>query len=118
LDPGGTFRLVEAGPDLDVVQDGKPQYRLELRPRVLADFVAGAWWHSTSSASHFTQSLVCSRLLEDGGRITLAGRTLTVTGGEGTRDVRELTTDNEVLGVYRERFGIELGSVPEVRGRG
>ncbi|WP_416966164.1 hypothetical protein, partial [Streptomyces sp. Agncl-13] len=34
------------------------------------------------------------------------------------RDVRELTADEEVLGVYRERFGIELGSVPEVRGRG
>lgn len=117
-DPGGTFSLVEVGPDLDVVHDGKPQYRLETRPRELADFVAGAWWHSTSPASHFTQSLVCSRLLEDGGRITLAGRTLTVTNEEGTRDVRELTTDDEVLEVYRDRFGIELGSVPEVRKRG
>lgn len=41
-----------------------------------------------------------------------------MTSGEGTRDVRELATDEEVLGVYRERFGIELGSVPEVRERG
>lgn len=133
-DPGGTFRIVEAGPDaagvrggtgagagsaaaadLDVVRDGEPQYRLEVRPRVLGDFVAGAWWHSTSPASHFTQSLVCSRLTEDGGRITLGGRTLTVTSVEGTRDVHELTTDEEVLAVYRERFGIELGSVPTVR---
>ncbi|MFJ9373921.1 arylamine N-acetyltransferase [Streptomyces sp. NPDC101455] len=137
-DPGGTFRLVASGPDaagvrggvsgagavsgepadLDVVRNGGPEYRLEVRPRVVADFVAGAWWHSTSPASHFTRSLVCSRLLEDGGRITLAGRTLTVTSGEGTRDVRELTTDEEVLTLYRERFGIELGSVPEVRGHG
>ncbi|WP_327404147.1 arylamine N-acetyltransferase [Streptomyces sp. NBC_01288] len=137
-DPGGIFRVVASGPDvagvrggasgagavsgeaadLDVVRNGRPEYRLEVRPRVLADFVAGAWWHSTSPASHFTRSLVCSRLLEDGGRITLAGRTLTTTSGEGTRDVRELTADDEVLGVYRERFGIELGSVPEVRGRG
>ncbi|WP_328683395.1 arylamine N-acetyltransferase [Streptomyces sp. NBC_01261] len=137
-DPGGTFRVVASGPDaagvrggasgadavsgeaadLDVVRNGRPEYRLEARPRVLGDFVAGAWWHSTSPASHFTRSLVCSRLLEDGGRITLAGRTLTTTTGEGTRDVRELTADEEVLAMYRERFGIELGSVPEVRARG
>ncbi|MFF7789199.1 arylamine N-acetyltransferase [Streptomyces sp. NPDC007991] len=132
-DPGGTFRIVEARPDaagvrgghdtveaadLDVIRDGRPQYRLEVRPRVLGDFVAGAWWHSTSPVSHFTRSLVCSRVTEDGGRITLSGRRFTVTGGDGSRRVRELGTDEEVLGVYRERFGIELGSVPTVRGTG
>lgn len=128
-DPGGTFRVVASGPDaagasgagageatdLDVVRNGRPEYRLEVRPRVLGDFVAGAWWHSTSPASHFTRSLVCSRLTDDGGRVTLSGRGLTVTGADGTRDVRELTTDEEVLTVYRERFGIELGVVPTVR---
>ncbi|WP_030953003.1 arylamine N-acetyltransferase family protein [Streptomyces sp. NRRL S-481] len=130
-DPGGTFRIVEARPDaagvrgghdtsaaadLDVIRDGRPQYRLEVRPRVLGDFTADVWWHSTSPVSHFTRSLVCSRVTEDGGRITLSGRTLTVTGADGTREVRELGADEEVLGVYRERFGIELGSVPTVRG--
>ncbi|MEU6380216.1 arylamine N-acetyltransferase [Streptomyces sp. NPDC046909] len=136
MDPGGTFRVVEAGPDaagvrggsasadavdvdvdldLDVVRNGKLQYRLEVRPRVLGDFVAGAWWHSTSPASHFTRSLVCSRVTEDGGRITLGGRSLTVTAADGTREVRELETDEEVLGVYRERFGIGLDRVPTVR---
>ncbi|MFE2421085.1 arylamine N-acetyltransferase [Streptomyces hokutonensis] len=121
-DPGGEFRIAAsagdgdvAETDLDVVRNGKPEYRLEVRPRVLGDFVAGAWWHSTSPVSHFTRSLVCSRLTEDGGRITLSGRGLTVTGADGTRDVRELATDEEVLAVYRERFGIELGSVPTVR---
>lgn len=127
VDPGGTFRVVEAGADaagvrgghvvaeaadLDVVMGGKPQYRLEVRPRVLGDFVAGAWWHSTSPASHFTRSPVCSRVTEDGGRITLSGRSFTVTGADGTREVRELETDEEVLGVYRERFGVELDRVP------
>lgn len=96
-------------------RDGKPQYRLEVRPRVLGDFAAGAWWHSTSPASHFTRSLVCSRVAEDGGRITLSGRTLTVTSAEGDRAVTELATDREVLAVYRDRFGMELGRVPEVR---
>jgi N-hydroxyarylamine O-acetyltransferase len=109
------FRIVEAGPDLDVVFDGRPQYRLEVRPRELGDFVAGAWWHSTSPASHFVRSLVCSRVTEDGGRITLSGRTFKTTGADGVREERELGTDEEVLGVYRERFGIELGSVPAVR---
>ncbi|MFF7768060.1 arylamine N-acetyltransferase [Streptomyces massasporeus] len=129
-DPGGTFRIVEAGPDaagvrgghgtveaadLDVFRDGRAQYRLETRPRVLGDFVAGAWWHSTSSVSHFTRSLVCSRVTEEGGRITLSGRKLTVTAADGTREERELEADEEILGVYRERFGIELDKVPTLR---
>lgn len=124
-DPGGRFRVAEADResggrefgDLDVFRNGKPQYRLETRPRVLGDFVAGAWWHSTSPASHFTQSLVCSKVTEDGGRITLSGRTFKVTGLDGAREERELITDEEVLAAYRERFGIELDSVPIVRNR-
>ncbi|MFD8219829.1 arylamine N-acetyltransferase [Streptomyces sp. NPDC059697] len=130
VDPGGTFRVLEAGPDaagvrgvggrreaedLDVIRDGGPQYRLEVRPRVLGDFVAGAWWNSTSPKSHFTRSLVCSRVTEDGGRITLSGRKLTATAPDGTKEVSELATDEEALALYRERFGIELDRVPEVR---
>jgi N-hydroxyarylamine O-acetyltransferase len=129
-DPGGTFRVVESGPDaagvrgvggaregddLDVMRDGTAQYRLEVRPRVLGDFVTGAWWHSTSPASHFAQSLVCSRVTEDGGRITLSGRKFTVTAATGTKEVSELGTEEEVLATYRERFGITLEQVPEVR---
>lgn len=129
VDPAGVFRVVEAGPDaagvrgghdsaeaadLDVVMDGRPQYRLDRRPRALGDFVAGAWWHSTSPLSHFTQSLVCSRVTEEGGRITLSGRTFKATAADGTREERELGTDEEVLRTYRERFGIELDRVPTV----
>ncbi|WP_181805221.1 arylamine N-acetyltransferase family protein [Streptomyces shenzhenensis] len=143
-DPGGTFRVTEAGPDaagagagdedgdgdgvrgadrvaagdLDVLRDGQPQYRVEVRPRVLGDFRAGAWWHSTSPSSHFTQSLVCSRVTEEGGRITLSGRTLTQAAADGAREVGELERDDEVLGIYRERFGIELDRVPTVRNPG
>ncbi|MFE7439229.1 arylamine N-acetyltransferase [Streptomyces chartreusis] len=129
VDPAGVFRVVEAGPDaagvrggydsaeaadLDVVMDGRPQYRLDRRPRALGDYVAGAWWHSTSPLSHFTQSLVCSRVTEEGGRITLSGRTFKTTAADGTREERELRTDEEVLRTYRERFGIELDQVPTV----
>ncbi|MET7453273.1 arylamine N-acetyltransferase [Streptomyces sp. NPDC005574] len=133
VDPGGVFRIGGAEPDaagarggseeaaavdLDVALGGKAQYRLETRPRVLEDFVAGAWWHSTSPKSHFLRSLVCSRITEDGGRITLSGRKLTVTAADGTREVREPATDEEVLAVYRDRFGIALDRVPVVRPAG
>ncbi|MGW5324743.1 arylamine N-acetyltransferase family protein [Streptomyces sp. NPDC004014] len=106
--PGG-------GADLDVLRDGRAQYRLETRPRALADFTGGAWWHSTSPHSHFTRSLVCSRVNDDAGRITLSGRALTITTPIGEKETRELGTDEEVLAVYRERFGIELAAVPAVR---
>ncbi|GGQ00551.1 arylamine N-acetyltransferase [Streptomyces mutabilis] len=130
-DPGGTFRIVEAGPDeagvrgghdspraadLDVLRDGEAVYRVEPRPRVLGDFVSGAWWHSTSPRSHFLRSPVCSRLTEDGGRITLSGRRLTTTTPDGGREERELATDEEVLAAYRDRFGVHLDEVPAVPG--
>ncbi|WP_435272664.1 arylamine N-acetyltransferase family protein [Streptomyces parvulus] len=132
-DGGGTFRVVESGPDaagvrggdglakasgparaadLDVLRDGKQVYRVEARPRVLDDFVSGAWWHSTSPRSHFLQSTVCSRVTGDGGRITLSGRRLTSTATGGGREERELETDAEVLAAYREHFGIRLDRVP------
>ncbi|WP_413757170.1 arylamine N-acetyltransferase family protein [Streptomyces sp. MMBL 11-3] len=127
-DPAGAFRIIVAGADpagvrgsagefgdLEVVWDGRSRYRLETRPRVLGDFVAGAWWHSTSPASHFTRSPVCSRVTEDGGRVTLSGRTLTVTDPGGGKETVELATDEEVLAAYRERFGVVLERVPAVR---
>ncbi|MFG3303878.1 arylamine N-acetyltransferase [Streptomyces wuyuanensis] len=113
-DPAGTFRIAEAPEgDLDVLRDGKPQFRLDRRPRRLADFEAGAWYHRTSPASHFTQKLVCSRLTDEG-RITLSGRKL-VTTAHGERTERELGDDTEVLAAYRDHFGMELDRVPEVR---
>ncbi|MGA5107432.1 arylamine N-acetyltransferase family protein [Streptomyces cellulosae] len=132
-DPAGVFRIAEAEPDaagvrgghdaagaadLDVLRDGRPVYRLETRPRALADFTAGAWWHRTSPHSHFTRSLVCSRVTDDGGRITLGGRRLTLTAPDGTRQERDAGSDAEVLSVYRGEFGITLDAVPAVRGGG
>ena len=57
-DPAGVFAIRDSGDgDIDVVHDGRPQYRLEPRPRQLADFEATCWWHQTSPKSHFTSSL-------------------------------------------------------------
>lgn len=113
-DPGGTFTVTvgEHG-DLAIDRDGEPEYTAETRPRVLADFGPTCWYQRTSPASHFTQSLVCTRLT-DTGRVTLSGRTLIRNRGEA-RDERTLSTDAEVLAAYHEHFGIVLDRAPEAR---
>ncbi|MEU7698047.1 arylamine N-acetyltransferase [Streptomyces sp. NPDC039028] len=114
-DPGGVFRLVDTPEgDVDVLRDGKPQYRMEVRPRRLADFTAGAWYHRTSPDSHFPRSLVCSLLTEEG-RITLSDRKL-ITRAGGERDERILDGEDEVRSAYRDLFGIELDALPVIRG--
>jgi N-hydroxyarylamine O-acetyltransferase len=115
-DPGGTFRLTEAPDgDLDVLLNDKPQYRIERRERSLADFVPTCWWQQTSPDSHFTHSLICSRLTPEG-RISLSGRTL-ISTVNGVRTEQELAADDEVLAAYRKHFGVELDRVPEVLSR-
>ena len=116
-DPGGRFSLADAvGGDVQVARDGEPQYLLEQRERMLADFVPTCWWQQTSPDSHFTSSTICSRLTGEG-RISLSDRTLIRTSN-GVRTERELGTDGEVLAAYRDNFGIMLDRVPAVaRGR-
>lgn len=112
-DPDGVFRIAD-GPDgdLDVHGGDGPEFRVETRPRELADFIAGAWWHQTSPLSHFTRGPVCTRPTPDGGRITLAGRMLISTGPDGRRQ-EELPDDAAILAAYREHFGIVLDRVPD-----
>ncbi|CAL9408121.1 arylamine N-acetyltransferase family protein [Streptomyces sp. enrichment culture] len=114
-DPSGVFRIVErdepgADGDLDVVRDGRPRYRLERRPRALADFTTGAWWHRTSPESPFTRAPLAS-LLTERGRVTLSGRRL-ITSEGGTRAERPLDDDAELLAAYRDHFGLRLDHPP------
>jgi len=126
-DPAGSFRLAEAsagtgfqadfeiGPqadDIDVIRDGQPQYRLELRERALADFGPTCWWQQTSPESHFTRTTICSRLTA-GGRVSISGHTLIRTA-DGRRTEQELTADAALLAAYRDHFGIILDQVPAV----
>lgn len=105
-----------SGGDLDVLRDGVPQFRLDPRPRALADFRAGAWYHRTSPDSGFTRGPVCSLFTEDG-RITLRGHRLLTTRGE-RRDEAVLGSDAEVFATYREHFGIRLDRLPPDQGAG
>jgi len=110
-DPGGTFRLVDAGGgDLDVLRDGTPQYRVEARARRLADYAPTCWWQQTWPSSHFRAGPVAS-LQTAGGQVTVAGRTLIRTVGTD-RTETALGSDAEVLAAYREHLGIELDRAP------
>jgi N-hydroxyarylamine O-acetyltransferase len=111
-DPGGRFLLADtADGDIDVLKDGQPQYRMELRARSLPDFIATCWWQQTSPLSHFVEETVCSRLTEDGGRISISGRTLIRTS-DGSRTEEQLPSDDALLAAYRDHFGISLDRVP------
>ncbi|RPK51403.1 Arylamine N-acetyltransferase [Streptomyces sp. ADI92-24] len=125
-DPRGTFRIRRAPAeaaedgedygDVEVLRDGAPQFRLDPRPRALADFRAGAWYHRTSPDSGFTRAPVCSRFTA-AGRITLSGRKLVTTVG-AERHETPLGSDDEVLAAYHEHFGLRLDRLPAVRGAG
>lgn len=109
-DPAGRFRLADTGDgDVDVIKDGVPQYRLERRPRSLADFAPTCWWQQTSPDSHFTRGTICSRLTDDG-RISLSGRTLIRTS-HGARTQEQLA-GADMLAAYRGHFGIVLDRIP------
>jgi N-hydroxyarylamine O-acetyltransferase len=110
-DPAGVLQLRDAPDgDLDVLRDGKPQYRLERRARWLADFAATCWWQQTSPLSHFTQSTICSRLT-DYGRVSISGHKLIQTrGGEAAEQL--IAADDALLAAYREHFGIAVDRVP------
>jgi N-hydroxyarylamine O-acetyltransferase len=111
-DPAGRFQLTDTeNGDVDVLKDGEPQYRIELRERSLADFVPTCWWQQTSPLSHFTGSTICSRLTDDG-RISISGRTLIRTSG-AARTEQRLASDDDLLAAYRDQFGIVLGRVPK-----
>ncbi|HEY2518643.1 MAG TPA: arylamine N-acetyltransferase [Streptosporangiaceae bacterium] len=112
-DPSGQFLLVDTDDgDVDVLRDGKPQYRIERRVRSQSDFGPTCWWQQSSPESHFTHSTICSRLTETG-RITLSGDTL-ITTADGTRHEERLPTDEAILAAYRGHFGVNLDRVPQV----
>jgi N-hydroxyarylamine O-acetyltransferase len=110
-DPAGTFRVVQRPDgDLDVLRDGAPQYRVEVRPRALTDFAPANWWQQSWPGSHFRRGPVTT-LSSIRGQLTLAGRTLIRTE-QGVRTETTLDSDADVLAAYRDQFGVVLDRVP------
>jgi N-hydroxyarylamine O-acetyltransferase len=109
-DPAGSFLVVDApGGDVDVLRDGVPQYRAELRPRRFTDFARPCWWHANSPESHFRGTARCSRRTAHG-RVSIVGdRLLETEGGERTETT--LTTDAELLAAYEKHFGFRPKSL-------
>jgi len=110
-DPSGAYRIERAGEAAYRVLAGEdPQYYVEDIPRSLTDFEPTCWWQATSPQSHFTQAPVCSILTPEG-RVTIRDRVLIETvNGEQTK--RTVADDAELLGLYRDRFGISLDRLP------
>lgn len=98
--------------DLDVILAGRPNYRLDLKPRRLDDFTAMAWYHSNSPDSPFTQHVSCS-LATPEGRVTVSDNRLITTVGDD-RTETELA-DDEVVAAYQRHFGISLTEAPAVK---
>jgi N-hydroxyarylamine O-acetyltransferase len=111
VDPAGSFEVIRRHDGwYDLVGDEGPQYRFSTAARALADFTAGCVHHQSSPDSHFTRNTVCS-IQTPAGRTTVRGRALIVTEhGERTESVLD---DDELLGVYRDVFGITLDRAPE-----
>lgn len=102
-DPFGVFRLVDAGDDVEVLMDGEPCYRVERRPRELAEFVPTCWWQQTAPESHFRKGPMASLALP-GGRITVTDNKVVVTEGG-----RKTSTDVEdPAAAFLERFAIKF----------
>lgn len=111
-DPAGSFLVVDApgGGDVDVLMNGVPQYRVELRARRLIDFARPCWWHANSPESNFHNVARCSRRTATG-RVTIVGDRLLETV-DGERIETTLATDAEVLAAYAKHFGIRLDRPP------
>jgi N-hydroxyarylamine O-acetyltransferase len=86
----------------------KPEYRFTLQPYQYEDFEPMCHYQQTSPDSHFTQGRICSRAVENGGRITLSDMRFISTSRDGAREERTLQSDEEYRTVLREGFGITM----------
>jgi N-hydroxyarylamine O-acetyltransferase len=102
-DPFGVFRLVDHGDDVDVLMDGQPTYRLERRPRTLAEFVPTCWWQQTAPESGFRKGPRATLARLDG-RITVTNEKVVI-----TKDGHKTSTPVEdPAAAFLEHFGIHF----------
>ena len=72
------------------------------------DRVVGNWYTSTHPQSHFRNRLLVARAAPDGGRIGLLNRELSIRDRSGHAEKRAIETQDELLDVLDEHFGISL----------
>ncbi|MFD3499191.1 arylamine N-acetyltransferase [Streptomyces sp. NPDC058676] len=113
-DPHGEYHVVHtADGDVEMVHDGVLRWRAEMHPREIDDFDAALWYLWSSPNVPATSQLWASIVTEDG-RISLFNRVLTeYRHGERVSSV-VLEDDAEFLARFKELYGIELASVPDL----
>ncbi|WP_077035651.1 arylamine N-acetyltransferase [Pelomonas sp. KK5] len=118
LEAGGheEHRLVEAG-DGELLLQARTfegwtdAYRLMPgRPRPI-DYELGNWWVATHPSALMGRCLLVARSLDDGGRMTLFNRRLTIRQPlDGAPIERELRTDAEIADQLTGGFGLRLSA--------
>lgn len=102
-DPFGVFRLADHGDDVDVFMNDSLAYRLERRPRSLAEFVPTCWWQQTAPESGFRKAPRASLARLDG-RVTVTDEKVVV-----TKDGHKTSTDVEdPAAAFLEHFGLHF----------
>ena len=86
-------------------------YLFSLVPRRIEDFAGMCRHYSTSPASWFVTSPVCSMATETG-RITLFQHRRVITTENGVRTERAIADDAEELAILRDVFGVVLDPIP------
>ena len=110
--PHETRRLIQEGAryfhqaKLDDVWSDVCEFTLEEMPPI--DREVANWFTSTHPQSHFKNRLMVARALDDGARLTLLNRQLTLRRGDGTTERSELDSDEALLEVLRERFQLHF----------
>jgi N-hydroxyarylamine O-acetyltransferase len=82
------------------------EFTLEEMPMI--DRVVGNWFTSTHPQSHFRNRLLVARAAENGVRIGLLNRELSIRDRTGHAQKQTIATQDELLGVLRAHFGLEL----------
>lgn len=102
-DPAGFFTLAEHGDDVDVYSSDVPRYRIERRPRDLAEFVPTCWWQQTSPESPFRAGPMATIAKPDG-RLTVTDKKIVATSN-GCKV--EMPVDDPAA-AFLENFGIHF----------
>jgi N-hydroxyarylamine O-acetyltransferase len=84
----------------------EPQYKFNLTPRKLEDFIPRCRWQQTFPRSHFRKGRLCTRLTPNG-RLTLTDTKFIVTRGNEKVE-RLVKSPEEFALLLRRQFGIDL----------